>query len=305
MPMNMKTTPKHTSTASMSQRTRTALGALCALALCQHAEPNHARSESILSDRFQLRLGAFWPELDSQITRTRRDGPGDKLDFERHLNLDENKSTFYGGAAWRINDTHSLDLEYFDLGREGRIVADRSWDIGDTTVLAGATMRTQFDVAITRLSYQYTLSRGNRHRLGFMAGIHHARLEAQLLLSGRLEIDGEPVLVPPEERLAQLDKTDAPLPHFGINYGYAYSPQWSLHTSLIGFSMAIDQYEGSLLEGNASVMYQVNRRLGLGPWIQVFPAAAGTGPQGQGHRVRVRLLGAGAVHHRHLVAVAQ
>ena len=83
-------------------------------------------------------------------------------------------------------------------------------------------------------------------------------------------VNGKPVFVSPGESVAELSKTEAPLPHFGINYAHAYSPDWSLHASLIGFGMSIDEYSGLLIEANASVMYQFHRRFGVGAGFKYF-----------------------------------
>ena len=86
---------------------------------------------------FQLRAGVFFPALDSSIRIDSSLGSiGDKLDFERDLGMSESKSTFYGGASWQFAPKHILEWEFFDLGRDGLRTVERSWDIGDTTILA-------------------------------------------------------------------------------------------------------------------------------------------------------------------------
>lgn len=240
----------------------------CLVFTCQ--SQGAGRDESIFHDHLQLRVGAFWPELHSSISLSTADRTGDRLDFEDDLDLDENKTTFYGGIAWRFSSRHSLDLEYFDLGRDGSRTADKSWDIGDYTVLAEGRINSTFDVAITRLSYQYkAIDRGSQN-LGVIAGIHNARLEAGLSLSGALLVDDKPVFVPEGIELTELSRTDAPLPHLGVAYGWAYSPEWTLHASIMGFSLSFDEYEGALLEANISGQYQLNRYIGIGGGLKYF-----------------------------------
>ena len=61
--------------------------------------------------------------------------PGKSRANEDDLDLDENKTTFYGGIAWRFSSRHSLDLEYFVLCLDGSRSADKRWDIGVYRVL--------------------------------------------------------------------------------------------------------------------------------------------------------------------------
>jgi hypothetical protein len=107
--------------------------ALTAVSAAETSDP----VSNLWQSKFQLRVGAFFPDLDSSI-RIDSDlgGVGDGLDFERDLGMPDHKSTLYGGASWQISSKHVLEWEFFDLGRDGRTITDRSWNIGDATILA-------------------------------------------------------------------------------------------------------------------------------------------------------------------------
>lgn len=229
-----------------------------------------SRDEPVFKDRFQLRLGAFLPRLDSTVENSGERSRGDRLDFESDLGLDDSKTTFYGGASWRFARRHMVEIEYFDLARNGRESNDRAWTIGDKTLLVGGQVDSKFDVQVTRISYQYTLIDRESQRLNIQAGIHHAELEAYLRLAGEVLVDEVPVVTPPGKTLSELSKTDVPLPHFGLSYGYSWAPDWSLHASAMAFSMSYDQYEGALLELNLSAQYQINRHVGVGGGVKYF-----------------------------------
>ena len=228
------------------------------------------RKASIFEDTFQLRLGAFFPRLKSTVKLSEEGSPGDRLEFERDLGLDDSKTTLYGGATWRFAQRHQVEIEHFDLARSGRKANEREWTIGDKTLLVGGQIKSRFDVKVTRISYRYVFAESRTYSLHGIAGIHHVELEADLRLAGRVLIDGKPVSTPPEKSLSQLSKTEAPLPHFGLSYGYSWTPDWSVHASVMAFSLAYDEYEGALLEFNLTGQYQINRYIGIGGGLKYF-----------------------------------
>jgi hypothetical protein len=250
----------------------TAAYVLTGIVMANVVIPAHgaSRDQSIFADNLQLRLGVFWPELNSSGEVSGKAGQGARLDFERHLGLDENKTTIYGGLTWNVRPRHTLELEYFDLSRDAVKTAAHKWNIGDTTVLAGGRIDTSFKLSITRLTYGYAIFEREKHLAHIIAGVHYARLQADLLLSGELILNGEPVFVQEGEPIAELDSTEAPLPHFGLDYSYAISPDWTAHTSVMGLDLSIDNYDGTLIEANVSVQYQINKHIGIGAGLKYF-----------------------------------
>lgn len=234
--------------------------------------PTHSasREQSIFADKLQLRLGVFWPEINSAGEVSGKAGRGSRLDLERHLGLDESKTTIYGGLTWNVRPRHTLELEYFDLSRDAVKKASRQLDIGDTTVLAGGQIDTSFKLSITRLTYGYTILEREKYLVHIIAGVHYARLQADLLLSGALILNGEPVHVQEGDAIAELDSTEAPLPHFGLDYRYELSTNWTAHTSVMGLDLSIDNYDGTLIEANVSVQYQINKHIGMGAGVKYF-----------------------------------
>jgi hypothetical protein len=256
----------------LSQAGSTAAYVLTGIIMANVATPTHgaSRDQNILADKLQLRLGVFWPEVNSAAEVDGKAGRGTRLDFERHLGLDENKTTIYGGLTWNVRPRHTLELEYFDLSRDAVQIAARKWNIGDSTILAGGQLDTRFKLSITRLTYGYAILEQEKHLVHIIAGVHYARLQADLLLSGELILNGEPVFVQEGEPIAELDSTEAPLPHFGLDYSYAISPDWTAHTSVMGLDLSIDNYDGTLIEANVSVQYQINKHLGMGAGMKYF-----------------------------------
>jgi hypothetical protein len=220
---------------------------------------------------FQLRVGVFFADLDSSISIDSDLGRiGDGLDFERDLGMSETKSTLYGGASWRFATKHILEWEFFDLGRGGLTTVEKSWDIGDTTILANGQIASSFNVRINRFTYKYRFFENSRTSVNFMAGLHGMRVNANLALSGNLIVDGEPVFVLPNEPNVEVDKTKLPLPHFGLGINYALTPQLTGHAMVKGFVLEIGDTYGRLIEANIGAQYQLGESFGIGAGIKWF-----------------------------------
>lgn len=209
----------------MSKYRRFILTLLLAFSGASAAQSNDPVS-TLWDSTYQLRVGVFFPDLDSSIRIDSDLGRiGDGLDFERDLGMSESKTTLYGGASWRFATKHVLEWEFFDLGRDGLTTVEKSWDVGDTTILANGQIASTFNVRINRFTYKYRFFENSRTSMNFMAGLHGMRVNANLALSGNLIVDGEPVFVLPDEPIAEVDKTKLPLPHFGLGINYALTPQ--------------------------------------------------------------------------------
>lgn len=220
---------------------------------------------------FQLRVGVFFPDLDSSIRIDSDFGRiGDGLDFERDLGMSESKTTLYGGASWRFAPKHILEWEFFDLGRDGLKTVQKSWDIGDTTILANGQIASTFNVRINRVTYKYRFFENSKANINLMAGLHGMRVNASLALSGNLIVDGEPVFVLPDVPNVEVDKTKLPLPHFGLGINYVFTPRLMSYAMVKGFALEIGDTYGRLIEANLGVQYQLGRNFGIGGGIKWF-----------------------------------
>jgi hypothetical protein len=254
----------------MSKYRRFILTLLLAFSGVSAAQSNDPVSP-IWDSTVQLRVGVFFPDLDSSIRIDSDLGRiGDGLDFERDLGMPGSKSTLYGGASWRFARKHVLEWEFFDLGRNGLTTVEKSWDIGDTTILANGQISSAFNVRINRLTYRYRFFENSKTNMNFMAGLHGMRVNANLALSGSLIVDGEPVFVLPNEPNVEVEKTKLPLPHFGLGINYALTDRLMGHAMVKGFALEIGDTYGRLIEANVGVQYQLGNNFGIGGGIKWF-----------------------------------
>ena len=179
-----------------------------------------------LEDTYTLWLGGFFPNLDSQIRIDPDVGaPGDGLDFEDTLGLDDAKSVWFGGFRWRPSLRHLVEFEIIRLNRSGQVAGiSEPFNIGEYEIRVGGDIESVFDVTIGRFTYGYSIVSNEKTALNLKAGLHIASFEAVLRLSGTVFQD-DVVVGDPTTVIEQSAGINAPLPHFGVSYGHAITPR--------------------------------------------------------------------------------
>jgi hypothetical protein len=222
----------------------------------------------MLNKRFNIAGGGFFPFINSTIRLDSDLDLGTEISFEDTLGLEQTMSTFWLGGQWNIAKRHSLDVEFVQLNRNASVSGiTEELEIGDTVLQAGGRIDTTFDIDLYRVTYGYSPLRNEKSQLMVQGGLHVADLGASLRLAGALVIDGEVL----EDAVATEGASlTAPLPHFGIKYERAFSEKIALATRLIGFALAVDDVEGSIIQGSVMLQYAFNESLGVGAGAQLF-----------------------------------
>ena len=224
------------------------------------------------NDRFKIALGGFFPSVNSSVSVKATDGSGGgAINMEGDLNLADATETFYVLGMWRMWPRHALAFEYFELNRSGftASVTDPI-ESGDNTVLAGASVASELDLAIARLTYGYSLIRDERKELGLHAGLHFAELKTAFKLSGNILVNGMPVFQDPLTPKDERRSAAFPLPHLGGSFAYAFTPKFSGSVSIFGFALDIGDIDGALLEINGFLRYQIWDNFGVAAGIKFF-----------------------------------
>ncbi len=112
-----------------------------------------------LDDRYSIWLGGFFPTVDSRFRLDSSAGvPGDEIDFEDTLGLEDGKNVGFGGFRWRITPRNLVEFELVELNRSGIVGGiSNPLQIGDYEIRVGGQIETEFDVAIGRLTYGHTV----------------------------------------------------------------------------------------------------------------------------------------------------
>ena len=226
--------------------------------------------------RIGLGIAVGTGRFDTSFKFTHRDsGASIFIDGEGTLGLPEVHTFPILYGFYRFNMRHSLGFSYFGIKREATLFhLDRSKDfhLGDLTITAGAEakMTLKDSSSFYTLSYNYTIFDDDRSRLFASVGLYGLDLTYGLDAQGEITLQGEPVA---SRSYSEEVSVFAPLPMFGIDAWFFFTPKWALGTkiSLIGGS-----YKGVsalVLDTVVRVKYQVTKHVGISLGINYFNAS--------------------------------
>lgn len=225
---------------------------------------------SLIDSKFTVALGGFFPRVDSTFSlNPPNGGSGGDISIEDDLGLDSSTASVWAGFAWRFQPRHQLQLEWFQLNRDGESTAQRNLPpIGDATIGIGAGLSSKMNMNLGRLTYGYSFYRRGDWDVAVLAGAHIATFKATVTATGNVSVNGVPVAS--GSHTESSSTYTIPLPHFGGSARYRISPRWSTSVTALVFALEIDNYGGSLVELDAQVAYQVSKHFGIGGGLKYF-----------------------------------
>jgi hypothetical protein len=165
-----------------------------------------------------------------------------------------------------LTQKHRLEIEYFELNRDGGNAVDRTLQFGGLTIPVGASVASTSDLGIGRITYAYSFFNDGEKELGAAIGAHIATFDVGVTLNAN--IGG----VAGSSTAESFDIT-APLPHVGFVGSYAFTPKFIAEGQLIGFYLSFSEYTGRLLQADLKFIYQMWENVGFGIGVQYFDFA--------------------------------
>ena len=243
------------------------------LLICLPAHSVVAEDDTNANQPWRFYLGGFSPTVDSKFTINGDIGTPPPLNPEELLGMEDGKTVAWGGVDWNIAKRHSLELEYFQLDRDGARGFDgESIEIGDYIVESGAITSTS-SIKLGRLTYGYHVMERERSEIQINAGLHFADFSVAFQMLGNVcdisvgEAPPCPLISSP---VAESESVTAPLPHIGGSYMYNFTNDLAFRFQAIGFAIELDSIEGSILELDADLEWQPWDHVGLGLAVRYF-----------------------------------
>jgi hypothetical protein len=232
------------------------------------ATEESSSASSLFDSKYTLTLGGFFPRIDTTLTLNSPRGGGTDISAEDDLGLDDSTPTAWVNFNWRFQPRHQLQIEWFELDRKGSTTAGRSFTIFRTTVGVGASLDSEIDLNLGRLTYGYSIIRNDDLDLSFLAGAHIATVKATITAAGNVSVNGVP-LVGGSVTESTSTKT-LPLPHIGGALTYEFTPKLAGRLTLLAFALDISEYKGNLIEADALLAYQLTKHFGIGGGFKYF-----------------------------------
>jgi len=245
-------------------RLRAVALALSGCALATMASGAAAEDFNLITAKANVSLGTFLTDNELGI---RVDGEltdiGTEIKWGDTFGGGE-KSRFRFDGVWRFTERHHARFMATDysLSRTATLEQDVQW--GDDLILAGSSATGEIGFSVAELAYEYAFKHTENMELALTAGIHYTTFEAKL--TADIETPGGDV----GGTLGGKASVDAPLPVFGARGMWRFGGDFYLDAMVQWFALSIDQYDGSLVNYRAALIWQPKQWVGIGIGYDYF-----------------------------------
>lgn len=214
-------------------------------------------SAQMMDQKFTLRIGGFFPEIDTQVRLQGETGNGDLVDLESDLGLDGRSALPELDFNWRINDDWILNGQFYSLGRKGSATLDREIIIDDITYPVNATVDARLTTRIYQAAIGLLLLQRPRFEFGPVVGLH--------LTSFTFQAEGQGVVGGVAgEYSTKRRQIWAPLPTVGGFILWTPLDKVQMKARVDWLSLSINEYSGAILNTEVGLSYRVLPKVNLG-----------------------------------------
>ena len=221
-------------------------------------------SPNLIEAPFTVALGTFFLNTDTEV---RLDGEdvesGTPLDWENTFG-EGDANRFRLDVAWRFADRHRVRGFWFDYSNTGTRRIDEVVEWGDATFPVAAEVTAETKFSILELAYEYSFLRRENLELSGSFGVHQTSYEAELSAMLAAGSGGA------SARVSDKADLDAPLPVLGFHALWRIGGNFWLDATMQYFSLSYDEYDGSILDTRAAVLWQPSSWVGVGVGFNRF-----------------------------------
>ena len=212
-----------------------------------------AEEKVLLPDGFMIRLGGY--NIKSANTILRLDSAnypvGAYIDFHETLGGDTRATIFRLDSLYRFNDHHALGFSWYDAKFTGSRVLSKDIVWGGQTYSINTQVDSELGFNVYKLNYQYSVFHNEKAELGASFGFHIMKLFAGIEASGINQTQNQAVT--------------APLPVWGLNADYNFTPKFSVFYNYQFFFINYqDMIRGGLQDFLFGLEYRLFRNVALG-----------------------------------------
>lgn len=214
-------------------------------------------SPDVLNDPWQLSLGSFIVDTDTEVRLDGDTQGGTNVDWENTFGSGD-VTRFRIDGQWRFAERHKARFMWFSSSRSSSRTLEEEINWGDETFPVDATVDAEFDFDVYELAYEYAFLRRDTYEVSGTIGLHYTELSLRLaaeaeLSSGTLTADIE-----------EEGSVGAPLPVIGLRGLWQLPHNFWIDAQAQFFAISIDEYDGSLQDYKVTVNWQPKKWLGIG-----------------------------------------
>ena len=198
---------------------------------------------------------AFFGNFDTTVQVSGDAGVGALLDLEDLLDVEEDNLVARVDAFYAFSPRHRVDLNVYDIRRNGTETVGDDIQVGDVVIPAG-DVHTSIDTLIVKASYRYNFVTDARTAIGASFGLHTMGIDLAL---SSAEFD-----------VSESVRATAPLPVIGLHGEYALSERWKLLASSEIFQIDIGFADGFLADNRVALEHDTFDHFGWGVAVNGF-----------------------------------
>lgn len=219
------------------------------------------------ADRWNIAVGYFAPDLDTQIIISDSNGTGSGISFEKNLGLDDSEGTGLLNVDWRFFKRHTVSYRYFDLQRSATNTSSVSISIGGEVIDISLPIQAFFDITTHEIAYSYSLIFDEKKELFVGLGLSLQDLE--------FGIQGTESSPNPGEIINSTLSTTAPLPTLNVGFDYAFTDKWLFQSRFGWLAVELDvgadaEFSGEIINVNAGITWKAFNNVGFFAQYQYF-----------------------------------
>jgi hypothetical protein len=248
----------HLSTQVRSVFGSRSLGSIAACACLVTAMPALAEGPDPLENPFQVSLGTFLVNTDTEVRVDGKLGTGTPVDFDKTFGDEGDQTRIRMDGSWRFAKRHKVRAMIFSTNRSNSREFDQEIEWEDEIFPVGARIKGEVDFAVYQVAYEYLFLRRETWELGASFGVHYTTFDTKL--SATVETGGT---TGSAKRTADAD-LNAPLPVIGLHGTWGLGHDLWLNATAQFFSLSIDEYDGSLQDYRIGLVWQPKSWAGIG-----------------------------------------
>ncbi len=234
------------------------LSSIAACACLVTGMPALAEGPDPLADPFQLTLGTFLVNTDTEVRVDGELAPGTPIDFDKSFGDEGDQTRFRLDGSWRFAKRHKVRAMIFSTSRSNSREFDQDIEWEDEVFPVGARIKGEVNFDVYQVAYEYLFLRRETWQLGASIGVHYTTFETQL--SATVDTGGATGSV---KRTADAD-LNAPLPAIGLHGTWGLGHDLWLDATAQFFSLSIDEYSGGLQDYRIGLVWQPKSWAGIG-----------------------------------------